>query len=621
MNDNVFETGLEMVNVPLFRAIRTMNDNVFETCLEMVNVPLFRAVRTINGKPADENGNYELPVPDSQKPADWNQNDATAPDYIKNRPFYGEKAGIAETITTEDGGGYGYGEIAGELLLEAGKTYTVTLDGTKYECKAYTIGNRDGADAYAALGNSALAVQEMPEAVNYPPATDEPFAIVDWGGGDLSLYTEEAGTYAVELGKKGSFARLDEKYLPLTVLLATEQKLTEKQQAQVRENIGVGKGGGSGEDGFSPIATVEQTETGAVITITDKTGTTEAEIMDGKDGEDGVSPSVGISKVGKVTTISITDADGTQTEEIVDGEDGKDGVDGVGIAYVEDPGDGTMEVWSTKETLLGVIPLPKGKDGTSVTVESVSESTEDGGSNEVTFSDGKKVVILNGKTGKDGLGIAYIEETPNGQMEIWGTNEEMLALIDLPQGPKGDTGVGIDYIVVLEDYTMEIWGTNGELLKAVELPKGPKGDDGISPTVGVKKSGKVTTVTITDKDGEKTATINDGEDGVGIASVDDPGDGTAEFFGTNGEILGVVTLPKGKDGTSVTVSNVSESSASGGTNTVTFSDGKKLNVKNGKDGAPGKTPVKGTDYLTAADKAEMVAAVIAALPVYNGEVV
>jgi hypothetical protein len=35
----------------------------------------------------------------------------------------------------------------------------------------------------------------------------------------------------------------------------------------------------------------------------------------------------------------------------------------------------------------------------------------------------------------------------------------------------------------------------------------------------------------------------------------------------------------------------------------------------------GKTPVKGTDYFTAADKAEMVNDVIAALPVYAGEVV
>lgn len=40
----------------------------------------------------------------------------------------------------------------------------------------------------------------------------------------------------------------------------------------------------------------------------------------------------------------------------------------------------------------------------------------------------------------------------------------------------------------------------------------------------------------------------------------------------------------------------------------------------GDKGDPGVTPVKGTDYYTAADKAEMVAAVLAALPVYGGEV-
>ena len=44
----------------------------------------------------------------------------------------------------------------------------------------------------------------------------------------------------------------------------------------------------------------------------------------------------------------------------------------------------------------------------------------------------------------------------------------------------------------------------------------------------------------------------------------------------------------------------------------------------GEDGEPGKdgyTPVKGTDYWTAADQAQMLADVIAALPVYGGEIV
>lgn len=44
------------------------------------------------------------------------------------------------------------------------------------------------------------------------------------------------------------------------------------------------------------------------------------------------------------------------------------------------------------------------------------------------------------------------------------------------------------------------------------------------------------------------------------------------------------------------------------------------NGANGKDGADGYTPIKGTDYFTEADKAEMVSSVIAALPVYDGSV-
>ena len=48
-------------------------------------------------------------------------------------------------------------------------------------------------------------------------------------------------------------------------------------------------------------------------------------------------------------------------------------------------------------------------------------------------------------------------------------------------------------------------GENGE--------KGEPGEDGISPTVDIKKSGSVTTISIKDKDGEHTENVKDGEDG------------------------------------------------------------------------------------------------------------
>lgn len=110
--------------------------------------------------------------------------------------------------------------------------------------------------------------------------------------------------------------------------------------------------------------------------------------FDGKDGADGVSPSVTVSKSGKVTTIKITDASGTKTATVNDGADGKDGADGYTPVKGKDYFDGA--------------PGTPGKDGTSVTVSSVSESTADGGTNTVTFSDGKKINIKNGSKGKDG---------------------------------------------------------------------------------------------------------------------------------------------------------------------------------------------------------------------------
>lgn len=90
-------------------------------------------------------------------------------------------------------------------------------------------------------------------------------------------------------------------------------------------------------------------------------------------------------------------------------------------------------------------------------------------------------------------------------------------------------------------------------------------EDVVSPTVEVSKAGTVTTIAITDVNGTKTATINDGAKG-------DKGD-----KGDPGE--------KGDTGAA---------------------------------GADGKTPIKGTDYYTEADKTEMVNRVLAALPRWSG---
>jgi hypothetical protein len=132
----------------------------------------------------------------------------------------------------------------------------------------------------------------------------------------------------------------------------------------------------------------------------------------------------------------------------------------------------------------------------------------------------------------------------------------------------------------------------GVVAEGEDGAQGPAGQDGYSPTATVTKSGKVATITITDKNGTTSKSVSDGEDGQ---------DGYSP----------TATVTKSGKIATITITDKN------GTTTKTVSDG-----EDGQDGAPGQdgqdgqdgyTPVRGTDYWTAADKAEMVAETIAQL--------
>ena len=82
-----------------------------------------------------------------------------------------------------------------------------------------------------------------------------------------------------------------------------------------------GADGAPGADGYSPAASVEQSTDGAKITITDKSGTTEAVVKNGKDGANGRDGADG--QPGRDGT------DGAPGRDGVDGQPGKDGKDGI----------------------------------------------------------------------------------------------------------------------------------------------------------------------------------------------------------------------------------------------------------------------------------------------------
>lgn len=60
---------------------------------------------------------------------------------------------------------------------------------------------------------------------------------------------------------------------------------SETNQIEITSTAEKGDKGDKGEDGYSPSVKVEESLTGAIITIVDKTGTTIAEIYNGKNGE------------------------------------------------------------------------------------------------------------------------------------------------------------------------------------------------------------------------------------------------------------------------------------------------------------------------------------------------
>lgn len=92
-------------------------------------------ITSVNGILPDENGNVEVQA--GVQP-DWNQNDSTAADYIKNRPCYQV---FVENELVNGAFGFSYNSNYGlftnqheiNFYLEEGKKYKVVFDGVEYE--------------------------------------------------------------------------------------------------------------------------------------------------------------------------------------------------------------------------------------------------------------------------------------------------------------------------------------------------------------------------------------------------------------------------------------------------------------------------------------------------------
>ena len=194
---------------------------IIDESMDSIHDELEGIVKTVNGVAPDENGNIKIDV-DENLQVDWNQNDETAPDYLKNRTHWEEEKMvflIPETKVTVSTNG-GYVELSKNCpILTKGKTYIVTLNGVTYECIARTYNN------YVIIGNGTIDG----DGVN---VNNEPFMIDSYASGTIYLNVKMAGRYTIAIqANKTIIHTIDPKYLPdsvkqtYTLHIATDTEL------------------------------------------------------------------------------------------------------------------------------------------------------------------------------------------------------------------------------------------------------------------------------------------------------------------------------------------------------------------------------------------------------------
>ena len=155
---------------------------------------------------------------------DWNQNDDTQPDYVKNRPFY--TGDPVETVLVEDTtasfdehNGLYYAEITVIFQATVGETYKVSWDGTVYECTCV--------DYYGpCIGNLSIEA-------DYPD-TGEPFAIYVSDGYILISTKDTSASHTVSIsGIVAPIVKIPAKYIDKDasgyIVIHKKQTMTEQE--------------------------------------------------------------------------------------------------------------------------------------------------------------------------------------------------------------------------------------------------------------------------------------------------------------------------------------------------------------------------------------------------------
>ena len=168
---------------------------------------------------------------------DWNQNDSTAADYVKNRPFY--TGDPVETVLVEEstvsfvdtGSGFYMAEFRSPIEVTIGETYKVTWDGIDYECACVDF------SSYQVIGNLSI--------IGAGSDTGEPFfmQVVNGEGCQIAASdTSTSHTFSIS-GTVAQIVKIDDKYLAIseTIDVSSLSEWTGEQKQNLYDKFMSGK--------------------------------------------------------------------------------------------------------------------------------------------------------------------------------------------------------------------------------------------------------------------------------------------------------------------------------------------------------------------------------------------
>lgn len=369
------------------------------------------------------------------------------------------------------------------------------------------------------------------------------------------------------------------------------------------------------------VRAVSKSDTGHLIfTLTDGSTVDLGQV----DGADGVTPHIGENRHWYIGTVD--------TGIVAEGQDGAPGTPGT-PGKDGDPGaDGAMW-WLTDEKLMETLPdgtgisafLPMpafyGHSGAKPAAGDMVLSTANGVVNYITAASGQQVTCLStvlnltGKAGDDGYSPEAAVSKSGKVTTITIKDKSGMTTATVRDGEDGAPGKdgdpGTPGTPGTDGVTPHIGESRHWYIGTVDtgiVAEGQDGDPGAAGTPGAKWFAQDTEPESNVNAGDLWLQTTTGD--VYMTSTSSAGSAVNWKYQCN--IKGAAGTPGAKGDTPVITATKS------GKVTTIKADGVTIaTVNDGTDGTNGHTPVKGTDYWTAADQASMVQDVLAALPTWT----